>query len=440
LDRFAVASFLVLCASSSCSSESSPPPLQEAPGDASALDGGVDSVAPPADTGGTSDGASDATADGAAGSFVATSIAKGQLHTCALTAQGGVRCWGDNRNGQLGDGTTMQRNAPVAVKGLSSGVTAIAAGDFHTCALSAGGVQCWGHNISGALGDGTTTDRQTPMAVSGLPSSVVAIAAGGGDTCALLGTGDSYCWGLNNFGQLGVGTTGPTQATPKITQLVPGGVLASLGAAALAPGGDHTCLVATMPSGSVVCSGDNSNGALGNTLATSTLVYIAGGAGADTVAVAANVAFTCAIIPSGAVASDASDLSDASDASVSGGGTVECWGGGNVGSGAAALAVPGLTNAVALAAGTDHVCAATADGSVVCWGNLTSVLPDGGKQKTPVAIQRLPTGVTAVAAGNEGDCALAAGAVLCWGTNTFGDIGDGTTMTRDTPVPVVGFP
>jgi alpha-tubulin suppressor-like RCC1 family protein len=102
--------------------------------------------------------------------------------------------------------------------------------------------------------------------------------------------------------------------------------------------------------------------------------------------------------------------------------------------------VPGLTNAVALAAGTDHVCAATADGSVVCWGNLTSVLPDGGKQKTPVAIQRLPTGVTAVAAGNEGDCALAAGAVLCWGTNTFGDIGDGTTMTRDTPVPVVGFP
>ena len=101
-----------------------------------------------------------------------SAIAAGEGHTCALTTSGGLKCWGYNYNGQVGDGTTMQRITPVAVSGLASGVSAIASGRFHTCALTtAGGLKCWGENNSGELGDGTVTNRATPVAVSGLLSS-----------------------------------------------------------------------------------------------------------------------------------------------------------------------------------------------------------------------------------------------------------------------------
>ena len=127
-------------------------------------------------------------------------LAAGRVYTCAVTAAGGVQCWGRNDFGNLGDGSTTDRSTPVPVSGLGSGVIALAAGDAHTCALTAAGaVRCWGHNGIGQLGDGSTTDRSTPVPVSGLGSGVVALAAGASHTCALTAAGAVQCWGYNDL-------------------------------------------------------------------------------------------------------------------------------------------------------------------------------------------------------------------------------------------------
>ena len=137
----------------------------------------------------------------------AKAIAAGERHTCAVTTRAGVKCWGSNRDNQLGDGTNIDRVAPTDVAGLTSGMRAVAAGEQHTCGLTAaGGVKCWGSNRKGQLGDGTGVDRNIPVDVAGLTSGVSAIAAGWQHTCAVTIAGEVKCWGENQDGQLGDGT------------------------------------------------------------------------------------------------------------------------------------------------------------------------------------------------------------------------------------------
>jgi alpha-tubulin suppressor-like RCC1 family protein len=183
-------------------------------------------------------------------------IAAGGFHTCALTTGGGVWCWGFNENGQLGNDTTTDSGVPVAVAGASSDVEAIAAGAYHTCALTTGGgALCWGLNDSGQLGDATTTESHVPVAVTGVSSGVEAIAAGAYHTCALTAGGGASCWGSNGSGQLGNGSTTNSSVPVAVSDL-------ANGVAVLAAGGFHTC---ALPTGSgALCWGSNVHGQLGN--------------------------------------------------------------------------------------------------------------------------------------------------------------------------------
>jgi alpha-tubulin suppressor-like RCC1 family protein len=124
-----------------------------------------------------------------------------------VTASGGVVCWGYNLDGQLGNGSMTNSATPVPVVGLTSGVTGVSVGDYSACAVtSGGGVVCWGLNAEGELGNNSTANSSEPVAVSGLSSGVTAVSVGTETACALTTTGGVECWGWNADGQLGNGS------------------------------------------------------------------------------------------------------------------------------------------------------------------------------------------------------------------------------------------
>jgi len=302
-------------------------------------------------------------------------VVAGVAHTCALTRSRGVRCWGYNGHDELGTGqSTDFRPTPVDVSGLSGGVAAISAGARHSCALtSAGGVKCWGVNYGGALGDGTTDRHGTPVDVVGLGSGVAAIAVGYDASCALTSGGGVKCWGSNFAGQVGDGT--------KDDRLKPVDVLGlSSGVSAIASG-FKTC--ALMRAGTVKCwSGYTALKAVDVPGLNGVIAITAGG---PLCALTSSGGVKCwdgdygptpvdiAGLTSGVKAIASSDGHACALTSVGG---VKCWGlndHGQLGDGtkndrSMPVDVSGLGGGVtAIGVGGFHSCAVTLSGAIKCW-------------------------------------------------------------------------
>lgn len=302
------------------------------------------------------------------------SIEGGGVHTCAIVAGGAAKCWGANNQGQLGDGSFTNRRTPVNVTGLSSGVSSIVAMSSVTCAVVSGAAKCWGTNTNGQLGDGTTVTRGAPVDVVSLSDGVVKVAPGVNFSCALLSSGGVKCWGYNNTGQLGDGTTTSRLAPADVSSL-------TSGATDLTVGFSHACAVV---SGAAKCWGTNTNGRLGDgsTTARTVPVTVTGlGSGVKTMAAGAGGgqnSHTCAVTNAGAA---------------------YCWG--------------------------------SNDNGELGSGNYTSSL-------TPVLVSGLGSGVQQITAGETHTCALSADAARCWGGFYASVIGDGVLATRrTTPVKVL---
>lgn len=353
-------------------------------------------------------------------------------HSCAIV-DGGVQCWGANGNGQLGDGFVALRvPVPSRVAALDRGVTAIAAGGAHTCAIRLGSVLCWGLNDRRQIAAVRPAVFPEPAEISGLPEPVTAIAAGDEHTCAVA-RGELYCWGRGTKGELGRFVSehcGGYRAT-ETCSTTPVRVTGMTGSVThLALGSNHSCAIADAQ---IYCWGRNDRGQLGvapSRTAPRELSYrpLKLDHSDPATAISAGAAHTCALI----------------------GARVSCWGAGGdgqLGDGSrqdrhSLETVAGLdTDATQISVGERHSCA-IAGGRVYCWGSNTDgqLGVAGSDRDTPVAITGLGSGVTSLASGADHSCAVHSGAeVSCWGANDFGQLGNGELARSASPAKVAAW-
>ena len=296
-------------------------------------------------------------------------LALGKGHTCGLIS-GGVKCWGYNRDGELGNGNALNSLKPVQTIPGASGVTFIESGAYHTCAIVNEGVKCWGLNFYGEIGDHTNITKLLPVQVFAQGSGVSNLSAGKYHTCAVL-NGGVQCWGQNKYGELGDGTNidknYPVQVIPS-----------NSGVTAIAAGAFHTCAI--INSG-VQCWGQNVYGQLGDNSKNNRLIPV--------------------------------------------------------------QVVPANSNVNGITAGNYHTCALINRG-VKCWGyggdgqvtERSNIRPDLHDYLTPLEAIAATSDVTSVSAGDNHTCALIKGGLYCWGSNTYGELGDGSSIDKYIPTQV----
>jgi alpha-tubulin suppressor-like RCC1 family protein len=349
-------------------------------------------------------------------------VSAGFFHTCAVTTDDRVYCWGSNLYGQLGDRTTTDRLGPVPVAGAVR-FRQVTAGRWHTCAITTGDrAYCWGRNAHGQLGLGTFRDRSVPTAVAG-GLQFRQVSAGDRHTCGSTLADRAYCWGKGDQGRLGDGTADTEDFERPAPAAVAGGLLFSR----VSAGHDHSCGVTT--ANRAYCWGANFQGQLGSggvdlptpTLSTSP-VAVASGRRFDRIS--ASWQFSCAVTTDN---------------------RAFCWGAGPIGDGKPFLRYSPRTVAGGLlfrgvSTGLSHACAVTTDDRAFCWGTGPGLGngTDFGYQLSPAPVvggldfRQVDAGVRHTCGVTTDDRAY------CWGGNDVGQLGDGTTTARSTPTPVAG--
>ncbi len=395
---------------------------------------------------------------------------------CAVRNNGTLWCWGSNRYGVLGQGTSQGSGASTNV--LQPGAPAIAKGadalvldeNSRACArLADTSWQCWGE-LAAPFGSATMTAAALPMPAPFLPAGAKSVALNGSYGCFVKSDGTVWCWGANNYGQLGNGMTNGSSVVTTPVQVLGVSSATSVGLMQ-----ESACALGA--GGTVKCWGYNSGYQLGQITSgqiSSTALTVTAAAG--TVALSVRGSHACALDDGGKVrcwgttGAKPGVASETLPVEISGGpwkavaagsshscalktdATLWCWGYNNygqIGSGSttsymSTTQVPGVSGIASVTAGNANTCAIDGAGAVWCWGyNDSGVLGIGSTAspvKTPTKLAKLTTKAAAVAMGNYNTCALGQdGSVTCWGNNGSGAVGDGSAWST-VPVQVLGVP
>ncbi|ANB19259.1 lamin tail domain-containing protein [Dokdonella koreensis] len=383
--------------------------------------------------------------DGGGPAPVLATIAAGSQFACGLDAGGLPYCWGSDAGGRLGNGAAVTSNMvspyPVDLTGLPAGTrfASIVAGMSFACGLTSDGLAyCWGQDEYGQLGNGAavTANQPAPVAVDMTPlagKGFVSLAAGSTHACGIAETGTAYCWGRSGPLGLPAGVTG-NQASPSPVDMAR--LPADTSFVSLSAASGHTCGLAS--DGNLYCWGRNGNGQLGigtsgqTDLPISAVVTSGLPAGTHFAAVTAGDSHSCALTT---------------------GDVAYCWGAGingAVGNGAQSLdillpnpvvttTIPAGTHFIALEGGSTNTCGILDTGAAYCWGfaNWGALGTGDGTSRYsphPVATATLPPGTvfTELSAENNLTCgATAAGRFYCWGRDDQGQQGNGPSLTAD---------
>ena len=342
-------------------------------------------------------------------------LALGTGHSCAVTKDKKVQCWGSNIKGQLGDDTTTSRGHPAYVvdgdgsSGHLTGIVEVVTEDDHTCALKNDGkVLCWGRGGEGQLGHGGTADKDHPVYVKANNSTdltgIVQITAGSAYTCALKENGQVLCWGADNSGQLGNGgTITDDQNYPVSVHKSESNSNPLTGIVQVQTGSNYTCALSS--AGWAYCWGHGASGQLGSSDET---IYVLDDD--EYVGVNRHAPLLVLTTKGGVPLSRIREIS------------------------------PG---------GAAHNCALLEGGGVKCWGDSSSGrLGNGvtasGVEYFPVDVAAGPgssdnlSGITQLMGGEQGHCGLSSsGGVKCWGVGSHGRLGNGSSSDQAKPVDVI---